>query len=71
MKKVYISGQISGLPSVVYMIHFQRGEEAVLVQGNRQPVNPTKMWGQAAALVQPPTLLAPAASRSVASAWLR
>lgn len=46
MKKVYISGQISGLPSVVYMIHFQRGEEAVLVQGNRQPVNPTKMWGR-------------------------
>ena len=46
MKKVYISGQITGLLPEEYLASFQRGEDAVLVKGNRQPVNPTKMWGR-------------------------
>ncbi len=44
MRKIYISGQITGLSVEEYLSQFQRGEDAVLIKGN-QPVNPTKMWG--------------------------
>lgn len=42
MKKVYISGKISGLERDVYLAHFAKAEELLKAQGYKV-VNPTKM----------------------------